>query len=328
MKQIYTLLTLVLLSLSSFAQTSTKGFSFQGYAIDPDGKALGSTAITVQFTVAPSTGTGGTYVETHALTSDAYGVFSAVIGEGSKVSGADFKTLDFTRTNTRYKLKVEVKRTSGGTYATINDSDFNAVPYSRHADNGVPVGTIISYAGPKSKIPEGWALCDGSSQDGTSTQWKQLFDILGTTWGGSGNNFNLPDLRGMFLRGVNDGRTGAWADPAASSRTAANTGGNTGDNAGTVQTDDNMAHTHTGTTNAAGTHNHNAANWGLMRKSLSGESNTINTTDGGGAGTEPDLITGPSGMPDSGSHTHTFTSDSSGSESRPNNASVYYIIKY
>lgn len=321
MKQIYTLLTLLLISLSSIAQTSTKGFSFQGYAIDPDGKALGSTAITVQFTISPSTGTGGTYVETYSLTTDPFGVFSAIIGEGSKVSGADFKTLDFTRVGTRYKLKVEVKKTSGGVYATISDSDFNAVPYARQAENGVPVGTIISFAGPKNKIPEGWAICDGSSQDGTSTQWKQLFDILGTTWGGSGNNFNLPDLRGMFLRGVNDTRADAFADPSAASRTAATTGGNTGNNPGTFQTDQNESHTHTGTTNTDGAHTHN---WTTNNQaSTDGDDAAAwNNTDGEYENNSTFTLTG-------GTHNHAFTTNSSGgTESRPNNASVYYIIKY
>ena len=34
-------------SIIANAQTSQRGFSFQGYAVDPDGKALGSTGITV-----------------------------------------------------------------------------------------------------------------------------------------------------------------------------------------------------------------------------------------------------------------------------------------
>ncbi len=45
--------------------------------------------------------------------------------------------------------------------------------------------------------PQGWAFCDGTqlqiSQNGT------LYSLLGTTYGGDGQNtFNLPDLRGRL----------------------------------------------------------------------------------------------------------------------------------
>lgn len=327
MKLLYTLITFVLLSFTSFAQTSTKGFSFQGYAIDPDGKALGSTAITVQFTISPSIGTGGTYVETYSLTTDPFGVFNAIIGEGSKVSGADFKTLDFTRVGTRYKLKVEVKKTSGGVYATINDSDFNAVPYARQAENGVPVGTVMSFAGPKNKIPEGWALCDGTSQDGTSTQWKQLFDILGTSWGGSGNNFNLPDLRGMFLRGVNDTRADGFADPNAATRTVANTGGNTGNNPGTFQADEFEAHNHAVTDNG---HSHGITDPGHSHgiQSASSDSDGGSNDYGDNNARTNYTYNATTGITINSATTGVSIQNRGGTESRPSNASVYYIIKY
>jgi microcystin-dependent protein len=327
MKQIYTLLTFLLLGLTSIAQTSTKGFSFQGYAIDPDGKALGSTAITVQFTISPSTGTGGTYVETYSLTTDPFGVFSAIIGEGSKVSGQDFKTLDFTRVGTRYKLKVEVKKTSGGVYATISDSDFNAVPYARQAENGVPVGTIISFAGPKNKIPEGWALCDGSSQDGTSTQWKQLFDVLGTSWGGSGNNFNLPDLRGMFLRGVNDTRADGLKDPDAATRTASNTGGNTGNEAGTVQADEFQSHNHNVTDPG---HTHGITDPGHTHGIMSSSSDSEGGSNdyGNNHNRTNNTFSATTGITVNSATTGVTIQTKGGTETRPNNVYVYYIIKY
>lgn len=331
MKRTCTVLFFLLLGFASFAQTSDKGYSFQGYAIDPDGKALGATAITVQFTISASTGTGGTYSETQALTTDAFGVFHAVIGKGSKVAGSDdFKTLDYTRSGTIYKLKVEVKKTSGGIYTTISESDFNAVPYARKAENGVPVGTIIAYAGLKSKIPEGWAICDGSQKDGSASDWKQLYDAIGNSWGGSGTTFYLPDLRGMFLRGVNDGRTDGYRDPDAGSRAAFRTGANSGDAVGAVQGDGLRTHRHTGSgnTNTDGAHSHtdneharadNDDNDGVGEY-IGGRGDNYNN-DGGDGSIRP----GGSAH----SHAFSFTSDyTGGNETRPVNAGVYYIIKY
>jgi len=46
-------------------------------------------------------------------------------------------------------------------------------------------------------VPRNWALCDGSLQ--SIAQNSALFAILGTTYGGDGQNtFGLPDLRGRM----------------------------------------------------------------------------------------------------------------------------------
>lgn len=54
------------------------------------------------------------------------------------------------------------------------------------------VGEIRLFAG--TYAPAGWALCDGSSLSRTSYQ--NLFSVILYTYGGSGETFNLPDLRG------------------------------------------------------------------------------------------------------------------------------------
>ena len=61
---------------------------------------------------------------------------------------------------------------------------------------------------------------------------------------GNGNNvttFNLPDLRGRFVRGVDDE---AGRDPDANSRGASAEGGNTGDKVGSAQDDAIKSHSH------------------------------------------------------------------------------------
>ena len=323
MKRTCTLLAFLWISFASFSQTSDKGYSFQGYAIDPDGKALGATAVTIQFSISPSTGTGKSYSETQSLTTDAFGVFHAIVGKGSKNSGSDdFKTLDYSRSGTIYKMKVEVKKTAGGIYTTINESDFNAVPYARKAENGVPVGTIVSFAGPKSKVPEGWAVCDGSQKDGSSSDWVQLYEAIGTSWGGSGSTFYLPDLRGMFLRGVNDTRTDGYRDPDAGSRASFRTGANSGDAVGAVQLDATSRPNSNFTTTTDGSHTHTFTDGGFGGESncwgsgscsggvyLGVQTNRGNTTDG------------------AGNHNHSV-SGGGDNETRPSNAGVYYIIKY
>jgi microcystin-dependent protein len=66
-----------------------------------------------------------------------------------------------------------------------------------------PAGTVITYMGMQSTLVGllslGWLQCNGNSV--SSVAYPALFTAIGTTYGGDGNpNFNVPDLRGMFLR--------------------------------------------------------------------------------------------------------------------------------
>jgi microcystin-dependent protein len=67
-----------------------------------------------------------------------------------------------------------------------------------------PPGKIDAFA--MSSPPSGWLFCDGSAV--SRTQFSALFDAIGTAHGiGNGaTTFNLPDYRGVFLRGFDAGR--------------------------------------------------------------------------------------------------------------------------
>jgi len=56
--------------------------------------------------------------------------------------------------------------------------------------NPIPVGLIHPYA--SSTIPEGYLLCDGSSL--VTTDYPELFAVIGYAFGGSGTAFLIPDL--------------------------------------------------------------------------------------------------------------------------------------
>ncbi len=121
------------------------------------------------------------------------------------------------------------------------------LPDARLSTNAtIPVGTIVSYIG--TTAPSGWLLCDGSSYPRAT--YPVLSTVIASSFGGSGSDFFVPDLRGRFLRGV-DGIAGR--DPDKASRTASNSGGQTGNNVGSLQADELKAHDHTiQLTNSAG----------------------------------------------------------------------------
>ena len=96
-------------------------------------------------------------------------------------------------------------------------------------------GLIAPFAGPENKIPGGWLLCDGRTV--SRSDYPDLFNAIGISWGkGDGSKtFNLPDLRGMFLRGVS-GESGNDQDADSRKRLKEN-GGNEGNNVGSYQED-------------------------------------------------------------------------------------------
>lgn len=150
----------------------------------------------------------------------------------------------------------------------------------------LPIGSIQAFGG--ITAPEGWLFCSGDSL--LRASFPKLFAVIGTAYGSADStHFNLPDLRGKFLRGVAHGQS---SDPDRASRTASATGGNTGDNVGSVQGFDVQSHNH-----------------GVNAMSQSG---AISFTGPGG---------GNMGNTNS-------TSYAGGNETRPTNVNVEYIIKY
>jgi microcystin-dependent protein len=75
---------------------------------------------------------------------------------------------------------------------------------------------IIAFAGDVAQIPKGWLLCDG--QEVGRPQYPSLFKAISVNWGVGNNSstFNLPDLRGQFLRGSANNAT---FDPGLNDRT-------------------------------------------------------------------------------------------------------------
>lgn len=68
----------------------------------------------------------------------------------------------------------------------------------------ISAGAVLGFA--MAAAPTGWLKCNGAAV--SRTTYAKLFAAIGTTFGaGNGSaTFNLPDLRGEFIRGFDDGR--------------------------------------------------------------------------------------------------------------------------
>lgn len=154
-----------------------------------------------------------------------------------------------------------------------------------------PTGTILVFAG--ETLPEGYLWCDGAPY--IRNEYSDLFTAIGVSWGaGDGSiTFNVPDLRGYFLRGMDrDNGTGlANNDPDIANRTNIN-GTTVGNVVGSYQVDELKSHNHT----YYGAHSSAAYGTLVFTQGQSGLSQAVSTTGG--------------------------------NETRPKNAYVNYIIKY
>jgi len=128
------------------------------------------------------------------------------------------------------------------------------------------IGMIAFFA--CSSAPVGWLKCNGALLNRTS--YPDLFSIIGTTVDSSvsSTEFRIPDLRGEFLRGWDDGR-----------------GKDSGRILGTGQDDELKAHSHVQNLGRPWSNVTNVAGSGVV-----GNTDTSNTDDTGGSETRPTNI--------------------------------------
>lgn len=155
-----------------------------------------------------------------------------------------------------------------------------------NAASGIKAGTIAHFAA--STAPDGWLKANGAAI--SRTLYAALFGAIGTTYGvGDGaTTFNVPDLRGEFVRGLDDGR-----------------GVDTGRAIGTAQTDVTKDHSHW--------RNSDLHNEYYLDTQVAG-TNTI------GGGSYAETIRNRTGGMYSGTN--------SGTETRPRNVAMLACIKF
>lgn len=184
MKTVKITLLLLFISFSVFSQS---GMVFQGIARDNNSAAITDKLMTFTFRITESNGTD-LFKETQQIRTDNFGVFSHVIGTGNAVTNT-FNSVNFDVPN----LKAIISVDNDGVNTEIYDQAFSYTAYAKHAQNGVPIGTVIAFMGDLDKIPDGWTLVDGKSL--ADAKYSNLKTVMG-------NAANLPDMRGEFLKGA------------------------------------------------------------------------------------------------------------------------------
>lgn len=127
-----------------------------------------------------------------------------------------------------------------------------------------PPGLISYFA--RNSAPSGWLKANGSAV--SRSVYSDLFAVMGVTFGvGDGvNTFNLPDLRGEFIRGFDDGRGVDQSRVMGSSQTA-----------------------------DIAAHSHNIQAWKAAYSDPTGGNYAVGSDSGGGGSQQADLVTKSSG---------------------------------
>lgn len=157
----------------------------------------------------------------------------------------------------------------------------------------VPIGTVVAWSGNPAFLPDNWKVCDGTAYP--KDRYRDLYRVVANYWtndeGLQKDLFNIPNLQGMFLRGVNGTRDDEYADPDVNSRK--DFLGKNSQTVGSYQQDEFKQHVHKvyqsgnfGTGQNANSEHHMSGDWNTRHQKSEG-----------------------------------------GNETRPKNVAVYWIIK-
>lgn len=131
---ILTLLTLLTIT-AAWAQVPQR-MSYQSVIRDGSNVVVAATAVGIKISVLRGTATGSAvYVETHRKTTNANGLLSLEIGEGTALLGT-FAGIDWA--NGPYVIKSETDPTGGTNYSIAGVTPLNSVPYALFSANGTP----------------------------------------------------------------------------------------------------------------------------------------------------------------------------------------------
>ncbi len=166
MKKIFTLLSLVFIAISVFAQ-APEGIIYQAEARDNLGNIIENESLDVKITILENDMDGAVVWEgLHSVTTNKYGMFVLVIGTGTNTYGFSFNEISWG-TNAHF-LNVEVKTAGAFDWIDMGTTQFLSVPYALHAKTAESLvsngSSLLKSAGPGTPS-QTWSLFGNSKTD-------------------------------------------------------------------------------------------------------------------------------------------------------------------
>ena len=202
-KLIFTILTLLTLTFA----IAQDGINYQGAATDVNGDELTNQNITIRASVLSATANGNLeWEETHSTTTDQFGLFNVVIGQGTNTTNgaiASFDDMDWGSAG--HYLKIEMDATGGTNYAMIGTTQMMSVPYALYAKSAgtSSVTTSVSTFGDTLFINGQSIIVPGISFSNNSGA---------SVTDGSGNVYPIYDYGSAGIWMLEDLRTSNWSD--------------------------------------------------------------------------------------------------------------------
>jgi hypothetical protein len=133
MKKVVLFFGLLIMATITFAQ-APQAFNYQAVIRDADGNLLENQAVGIKISLLQGTSTGQeVYAETHATTTNPYGLVDLQIGTGTATTG-QFDTIAWGAGP--YYLQLAVDLTGGANYAVMGTTQMLSVPYALYAEEG------------------------------------------------------------------------------------------------------------------------------------------------------------------------------------------------
>ena len=126
------LLILLCLPFIGFGQSVPQGINYQAVARDSTGSVLAAENLIIQFSIISDTTIS--WQETHQETTNEYGLFTVIIGQGASTSiggSSSFGVVDWGAST--HSLQVEIDYGNG--FIDMGTTDFMSVPYALTAGN-------------------------------------------------------------------------------------------------------------------------------------------------------------------------------------------------
>ncbi|MDQ8202390.1 phage tail protein [Pelagicoccus sp. SDUM812003] len=250
--------TLLLFALASFAHAQPDYVNYQGLLKDAEGQPLSTGSYQMEFNIYDEATGGGMLIwgpfyyddgsgDGHAKQVPvANGRFNVILGPkdtaGRYLSDSFSGDMAFVEISVAGGDPILPRQQILSTPYALESANAKTLGGLQPVEYRNPAGMIAPFAGSSDKVPDGWLLCDGSEL--VASAYPELYDIIGKSWGGRQESagettidyFNLPDLRGMFLRGANLDRSDEFADEGPRSVSSSD--------AGTTQVDSLKLHRH------------------------------------------------------------------------------------
>ena len=141
-----------MLCIGAILAQAPQGIQFQSVVRDATGIPMNNATVTVAFRIQDGGGTT-VYHENHTVTTDNFGLFNLVVGQGTVVSGT-FANIDWGGS----QHQVDISVNAGAGFVPLGVCQFESVPYALYAEldldeltnvdlTGLTSGQVLSYNG-------------------------------------------------------------------------------------------------------------------------------------------------------------------------------------